>query len=191
MNKTPEEKKLDNTFDEGASGNEPVQTPPESKKPVENKKGGEEMVSLPKEKLEQLFATLQKQSEQIGILFDAADKNRLARAQANENGEPLIKTVKVSKWQDNGKYILGWKLTKNVSEIIAGRWVEDQKTMLVFDDGSNVEVSLLDFYRKIEKEKAEILGRNKKQDSKGIITEILSLQFNDGKQIEIDLKYVN
>lgn len=150
-----------------------------------------ESVSIPMADYKRLMETLEDQSKKIEVLFGAADKARLAKVQQDGRGEPLIKTVKVSKWMDNGKLVLGWKLIKNISEIVNGRWVEDQRTEMVFEDGSKEEASLLDFYRKAEKVQAEIVGRNTKEDMLGRPVQILKVRFSDGKTLDIDARYIN
>ncbi len=149
-----------------------------------------EKMEIDRADFDRLISTIADQNKKISLLFDVADKGRLAKAQANSNGEPLIKTVKVSVWPDNKKFIVAWKLTRNISEIVNGRWIEDQKTLLVFSDGNSEEVSLLDFYRKPTKQKAEILSRSTTEKD-GQSVQILKLKFTDGQELEIDANYIN
>lgn len=161
-----------------------------AKKPVKREISENEMV-MDKKDFESLLNTIKEQNKKIELLFDVADKGRLAKATSGANGEPLIKTVRVQKWPENGKFILGWKLINNQSEIVNGRWIEKQDTFLVFEDGTNLEVSLLDFYRKPVYEKAEILSRTRNENTKGEETQILKVRFSDGKVIEIDASFIN
>ncbi len=147
---------------------------------------------IDKTDFEKLLGTIKEQNQKIEILFQAADKNRIARAYAGADGESLIKTVKINRFSDNQKLIVRWKLTSNQSEIINGRWIENQATILVFEDGSNLEIPLLDFYRKIDKEtKGEIVSRVKKTDEKGKETQMLTLRLKDGKELQIDATFIN
>ncbi len=166
--------------DQGSMSHSSV-IPPEKKK--------EDQVMIDRKDLDKLFETIKDQGKKIEVLYDVADKGRLAKAMSGTNGESLIKTVKISRW-DNGLIIVGWKLTHNQSEIINGRWIEKQDTMLVFSDGSMLEVPLLDFYRKVKKETAEIVSRTKKEIG-GVETQILNLRMKDGLTFEIDAAFIN
>lgn len=164
---------------------------PENATPAATPIAGPGQIVIDKSDFEKLISTITEQNKKIDVLFQAADKNRLARAYAGADGESLIKTVKVSKFSDNDKLIVGWKLTSNQSEIINNRWIEKQDTMLVFEDGTTLEIPLLDFYRKIVKEKAEIVSRVRKEDNRGKEIQILKLRFKDGKELEIDSAFIN
>lgn len=146
-------------------------------------------VKIKKSDFDRLIKSVETLSKDRDTLFSVADKSRLARAQAM-SGEALIHTAKVSMF--DGKYIIGWKLTKNISEIMpqTGRWVEDQQTVLVFEDGETLEMPLIDFYRKITKVSGDIVSQTE-QNSGGIKSTIFTLEFKDGKQLSIDNKFVN
>lgn len=151
----------------------------------------EKKVTLTQTEFNKLLDTIEKLSSGQKTLFDVADKSRLARHQVM-SGEALIRTAKVSIY--DGKYVLGWKLTKNVSEIMpgTGRWVEDQATMLIFEDGETQEIPLIDFYRKIVKESGEIVNQTDQIDeaTKKKVT-IFTIELKTGKQINIDNRFVN
>jgi len=155
------------------------------------KKEAETTVEVKKADLEVIMKKLEDQSKTIDLLYQAADKGRLAKAMWDEKGtNVLIRTAKISKYEPNGKLIIGWKLTKNQSEIINGRWIEDQKTMLVFEDGETAEISLLDFYRYISRVSGEIISRTQKFID-GVEDEILKISLSDGRTLEISSQYVN
>lgn len=175
----PNESVLDNIITEGT----PIAPAPE-------KKGKEEKITITRKEFDTMISTIERQSKDIGTLFEVADKSRLAKIQ-NATGESLIKTVKISRWPDTKKLILGWKLTKNISEIVNGRWIEEQKTIIIFEDGTNEEITLLDFYRKIEKIKGEVLKRRTEQDSTGAKKEYVTVGLEGGKQVELDLAFIN
>lgn len=151
-------------------------------------------VKVKAEDLQSIFTRLDKQAKDLDLLYRASDKNRLSRAMG-ENEESLIKKVKVSIWQDTGIHVIGWKMTKNVSEIIAGRWVEDQQVLVTFEEGEPINVTLLEFYRKIlQKDLADILERTEKSEKvNGRVEkfEMLTVQFEDGKQLIINSRFVN
>lgn len=152
----------------------------------------EETIQVKKSDFDMLMKTVETLSKDRDILFKAADKNRLARVNDSES-QNLVKKVKISKWKNNGMYIIGWKLTSNVSEILPGsnRWVEDQRTMLVFEDGSTIEVPLIEFYRStIAKDVADIIASTQKFiDGQNIVE--YTVEFPNGRKLLIDNRFVN
>lgn len=154
--------------------------------PVANVAVKSSQVVIDKADLDKLFSTITDQGKQIDLLFQVADKGRLARVVGS--GEGLIKTVKIGKY--NGQYVVGWQLTTNQSEIINGRWIENQVTTLILEDKSRVDISLLDFYRKITKDVAEIVKRST-IDEDGKTVRILHVRFKDGKELHIDDSFIN
>ena len=157
-------------------------------KPIVEEGEGSGYVSVKKEDLDALFAKFDKQSEDIKLLYRVADKSRLDNNE--KRGEPLIRTCKVS--TIDGKILLAWKLTKNTSEIINGRWMEEQKIEVFFEDGGNKELQLLDFYRNVTKiSDVEILSRSSSLNDKNEEESIFKLQLPDGKVLEINSKYIN
>lgn len=153
----------------------------------------EETIEISKSDLNTLLEKIEKQSEQIDVLFNAADKGRLFRAQNNNQGESLIRTVKVSRLKDDesGRYIVAWKMTRNNCEIINGKWIEDQKVLIAFDDGKDKEIDFIDFTRKVEKDTAEIVSKENRVLSNGKTEEILNVLFPSGKKLSILANYVN
>ena len=148
------------------------------------------MVEIKKEDLEALLKRVEKQSEDIELLYKATDKARLAKAIGTE--EKLIKTAKIRKWEENGKLVIGWKLTRNICEVVNGRWVEDQQVTMVFEDGTNETASLIDFVRKtLQKEVGDIISKTSKIDEKGESTETFTIQLPNGKKLLIGSAYIN
>ena len=152
----------------------------------------DEFVQVKKEDLQNLFKRLDTLSKNQELLFEAADKNRLSKAQ-NKSGEPLIHTVKISKWDDTDKYVVGWKLIKNRCEVINGVMVTEQNTQVVLNDGTVLEsVPLLEFYRKIiKKDTGEIISKENKYESNGNLEEIYKIQLSNGMELLINSKFVN
>lgn len=144
--------------------------------------------------LKNLFDRLDKQASDIDLLYRASDKNRLSRA-LSDGEESLVKQVKISIWQDNGEHVIGWKMIKNTSEIVNGRWVEDQTVQVVFEKSQPITVPLLEFYRKmLQKDLADILERTQKSEKVNGRTETYEMfvvKFADGKELTINSKFVN
>jgi len=104
----------------------------------------------------------------------------------------LIKQVKISKWEDNGKYIIAWKLMNNRCEVVMGKWIEEQNVTIVFEDGESVTVPLLEFYRKtINKVAADLLKRIEEIDEKNNKVTMFNVQFPNGKKLTINSVFVN
>lgn len=163
--------------------------------PVENEVKPEvesEFVQIKKTDLDEVFKKMDKYQKDIDLLYKASDKSRLAKAQGNGK-DVLIHTTKVSRWDNGDKYVIAWKLDTNRSEIINGKWIEDQQATVILDDAESVSVPLLEFYRKmVHKDIGDIIGREKKFDR---VTdeeyEILKVEFKNGRVLEINSKFVN
>lgn len=162
----------------------------DDKKADKKTKVESEKVEVTKEDLEVLMKRLSEQDKTINLLMETADKGRLAKAMSATN-TPLIYTVRVNKYDPVGKLVVGWKTTINQCEIINGRWVEDQRTLLMFEDGTTIEVTLLDFYRKMSGVKGEIISRREERDIEGNVYESLTIRMEDGKELTISKQFVN
>lgn len=158
---------------------------------TEKSENKEEMIQVSKSEFDRVLKMVETLSKDRDTLFKVADKGRLARI-ADQQGRDLIRQAKISKWPGNGLYIIGWKLAKNMSEIVpgTGRWVEDQSTTLVFEDHSTVEVPLIDFYRMPIKETADIV-ESQSGEKNGVSYTIITVEFPNGKRLSIDNKFIN
>lgn len=154
------------------------------------------MVQVEESVLNDLIKRVETLSKDQNTLFQAADKQRLAKVYEGA-GQSLVKQVKVSYFTDIDKYIIGWKMVKNTSEIMphTGKWVEDQRVIVIFDDGEmSEEMQLVDFYRKINsnKKKADIISQTQKFDEKEKTSiNILEVEFENGKRLLIDSRFIN
>lgn len=144
----------------------------------------EGMVMVKSDDISTLIKKLDEQSKQIEVLFKTADKSRLQKYDEANNGA-LIKTVKV--WIFEGKIVLATKLTSNRCEVIQGRWFEEQKVNVVFDDGSSREMDLLEFTRGKSYQKAEIIERRHPAGSE----EMLKVLLPEGKEVELSVNFIN
>jgi hypothetical protein len=180
-------KKKTNVEDPKVVPTEPKVVPTEPK--VEPKV---ETVEIKKTDYEQLMARLEKNAKDIDLLYKAADKSRMAKAR-NDNAEVLIKSAKVWTWKDTGKIVISTKLIKNICEIVAGRWVEDQLVDVVLEDGEIVKnVPYLEFSRSIlNKTSADILSREESFDSNKNKVILFKLQLPNGKELKINSSFVN
>lgn len=149
-------------------------------------------IEIDRNDLDTLIRKIEDQGKAIQLLTEAADKSRLAKAMSKGGTEPLIRTVRVRKFDPEGKLVVGWKLSNNQCEIINGRWVEDQRSILMFEDNTTKEVPLLDFYRKMSHEIAEIVSRVSEAGSDGNIKEYLNVRLQEsGRPLKIGIEFIN
>jgi len=154
--------------------------------PGPKKEEKEENVSVPKSLLEKLVSTVEKQTEQISILTEAADKNKLSEVERRRNSGKLVKSVRISSFR--GKIIVGWRRTKDEVYFDAeGRLVEKQEIELVFEDKSKEVVTMRQFSNEISALKAEVLRESR--DNEGNIFYVVA--FEDGKELEISQTFIN
>ena len=144
---------------------------------------------MPRADFNKMMSQIEKQSKDIDLLYRASDKHRIAK-ELNKEGENLIRETNVRTWGDTGKLIVKWDdLVTNRSEIIQGKWYEEQTTTFYFEDGESMTVPYLEFVRKtLIKVPAEIIGTT--QDARTGFT-IFKLQFPNGKILLLDSRFVN
>lgn len=166
--------------------NDPVEDTVTPKK-EENKV---DTVTLKKEDYERLISRLEKTSKDIELLYKASDKSRIAKAMGDD-GSNLIKQVRIWRWDGGDNYVIATRLKTNRSEIVQGKWIEDQQVDVVLENGDVVESSYLEFSRRtLQKDIAEILSRKEViENGKNIV--YLQVQLPNGKKIEINSAFVN
>lgn len=165
----------------------------------ENKENGakveekpkKQMVEVSKDDLENLLKKLEKQEKDINLLYQAADKGRLSKAM-NDGSQTLIRTFKVSTWDNTGKIVTGWTLTSNRCEVVLGRWIEEQTVNVLLEDGEVVAATLLEFYRKtIKKIVGDLTSSVEEKDNAGNKVTLYNLELKDGRKIKINSVFVN
>lgn len=162
-------------------------TPPAEPKPDTN------MVEVSTDDLKALIRRIDDLETSNERLLGAADKSRLAHVDSKKQGGKLIRTVRISRLGKNGPIIMGWKLKVNESYIENGRWREHQVVDVTLEDGKTKEMQLLDFYRMQNKDLsgeiiAEKVSTNKET---GEDEQSITVEFKDGKTLEIGLAFIN
>lgn len=148
-------------------------------------------VEIKKSDYDKLMAQLERNAKDIELLYKASDKHRMAKA-IGDGGEILVRKAKVWTWDNTGNIVVATNLISNRSEIILGKWFEDQQVVVVFEDGSTVTVPYLEFSRKIlNKIPADIISTSKSHDDNNREVVIYKLQFPNGKILEINSAFVN
>ena len=150
----------------------------------------EEMIEVKKSDFDKMLSQMEKQSKDIDLLYKAADKSRISKLM-NDGSEVLVKTAKVSTW-DGGPFVIGWKLVSDKSEVVNGRWIEEQTVNIILEDGEVVTVPLLEFYRKtLKKTVGDIISKSEQYDSQNNKITLFKIQFPNGKILEINNSFVN
>ena len=162
----------------------------------ENKK---DIVEVPRSALEQILARQKEQeqvnkdqAEKIRMLTEVADKGRLARYEEKNRPGGLLRRATVRTWE--GSLVLGWKMTTDEVGLstVDGRTVliEKQIVSLYLDTGNKEpevrEVPLLDFSRNYKTLPGDIV-----KQSKGEFGETYTLRLEDGRNIELDIRFIN
>jgi len=155
-------------------------------------KGKKESVEVPKDVLERLLDTVEKQGEKIKDLESAADVGRLSRIQQARNAGKLVKSAKLSIYE--GKVVLGWSRVKDdVYFDESGRLHEDQQVELYLDNGKNKKptktepMSYRAFARLTTKIEGEVIKESK--DKEGQI--MFTVQLEDGREFELPIVFLN
>jgi len=150
----------------------------------EPKKKEEEKVTIPKSTLDSLVDKVEKQSKQINMLVEVADKSRLHRYEAAHK-DMSQKTIKVSTY--GGKIVTGWKMmTNDVYQDNQGRWHEKQEVEIYLIDNTKKLIPYIEFVRNIKKVGGTIIGKTSNADGNNVIKIDVM-----GKHIEIGETFVN
>lgn len=185
------------TPDEGAGNNDP-QTGPTTREnaPVVNPANAspspsgnakeEETVTVSKAQFEQLLADMASMKKAQTELEGTASQDQIRKLDALRASGRLVKAVKIRKF--NGKLVIGWQVI--VDEVYMspeGKLIEDQKLKLFFEDATTFDTSLIQFSRISLYESYEVV-----KESKNAMGEMLfTVQLADGKELEINSKFVN
>lgn len=146
----------------------------------------EEMIEVPKTMLDRLLKRMETVEEDNKLLKEVADKDKIARIMTLRSGGKLIKTVNLS--TISNKVVIGWsKVKDDVYFDEQGRLHEDQRLSVIYEGGEKVEMDYRQFSRVKSPIKAEILSETKDNDGNTNLKVLLP----DGKEINIDIKFVN
>lgn len=138
------------------------------------------------EKVEISKTVLSKLLERVDDLENAADRRRLENVQSRRNEGKLVKRARISFFE--GKAVVGWKKIKDdVYTDKDGRLHEDQVIEIFFEDGKSTETDYRTFSRVSTKKEGEVIGESK--DKEG--NENYKIQMDDGREYDIDIKFIN
>jgi len=155
----------------------------------EETKKEEEVVEIKKTDLQSLLERLDKVEKDNNMLLSVADKGRVSRYELI-NQEELIRTAKISFLKNEkgeSKAVVAWRTVQDEVYIDAnGVYRENQIIEIFFDDKKSQKIRYIDFVRLVEKREGEII--EKRQTKEG---EIFKIQMKDGKEYELDIKFIN
>lgn len=162
-----------------------------------NKKEEGKTVEVPESTLQELLSKVEEyekkdkqREEQIEMLTHAADKGRLAAWDEKHKGGDLIRTAKVSLWE--GKIVVGWKMIKDEVFVDKDKVLRENQLLRLYlhtgegDKPEKQDINYVNFYRNKKMRVGDIVKK-----SEGVDGNTFTLQFSDGKKIEIDTRFVN
>lgn len=185
--------------DEVKTDDELVKQPGEKEvKPVAPKKttektAKEEEITVKKDVLDGILATLQEQQKELERLQYAADKGRMAKFNEKNTGEP-IRRVTVNHY--NGQIVVAWtSMTANevYKDFRTGVWHEKLETKIVLMDGTEVPLVYEDFI-KLPHLDCDVLNRLVGDDGKSVYKLITAEAVGKVKvdyEFEIDGTFIN
>lgn len=162
----------------------------------DEKKKKKDVIEVDRATIEAILERQKQQDKEISRLtkdneklIAVADKGRLSLFDQQHNDQPLIRNANLNVWQ--GKIVLGWKTVKDEVGVMDGRIYENQVVEMYLDDGVGnepkaVQVNYLDFGRNMRKMAAEIVKQSKTKYG-----EAYTLQTKDGREYEIDIRFIN
>lgn len=148
-----------------------------------------ETIEIPKKLYDSLQERMKRLERDTELLISVADKRALARhfARQREGKVPIIKLREI-----DGQIVLGWKSSKDIVEKRGARpkdWYEEQRTILLLEDGSKKEMIQKDFELQHKKVACRRMG---------IVTDDITgkvayrlVRLDNGKEYTIGEQFVN
>lgn len=147
------------------------------------------MVEIEADDLKAILARLDNVEKDNEMLKYASDKGRLAKYEIM-NQKDIIRTAKISFLKDNkGKQqaVVAWRTVQDDVYLDAhGIYHEDQVIEVTLEDDSKNKLRYIDFARLVEKKEGEIIKKKQTKDG-----EVFKIQMKDGKEYDLDIKFIN
>jgi len=155
----------------------------ETKKSKERELDVKDLVRL----IQDQSAQLEQLQRDRDMLFSIADKKRLS-TYMNQHREHTPNEVRIREFE--GKIVVGWKGTVDkVERVRPLRWLEDQRTMLMFEDKTTKEVLQVDFELQHVKIKCKRIGIVTDERTGEVAFKLVRL--DNGQSYTIGSAYVN
>jgi hypothetical protein len=143
-------------------------------------------VTLSQEAFDALMGRLTSLEKTSDLVLQVQDSNKIKKIEEMRREGKLVKSVKLRRM--DGKLVLAWRTIENdVYKDEAGRYIEKQTLELTFEDDSKESVSLRKWASVAEYVPFEVIGENR--NANGDI--FFKVQGADGKELEIDINFVN
>ena len=128
---------------------------------------------------------LGRMEEEQRLRDQVMDRNDAAKIEELRRAGKIVKNVRIHIY-DNLP-VLGWKMLKNDVYMREGRLVEDQTVEIITEDATKHVMNLRDWASLPGTLEGEVTKESKEQNGDVYFT----VQFPDGKTIEINSVYVN
>jgi len=151
------------------------------------KKEDDGMIKISKEALVELKSVVDQLKKDNELLFQIADKRQMARLQAQRRAKmPDYINLR----QLNGKIVVGWAMSEDKVEYDSARkvWLESQKVLVIYEDGTKEEMYLREFELKHTKVRCQKIGEVIDNSGRKAFKLV---RLDNGKEYTIDETFVN
>jgi len=142
------------------------------------------------ELIKTLLGKVDELSKQNEMLMDVADKKALS-AYYSRNQKALPKIVRLN--TIDGKVIVGSKMIRNdvYKENIGGNyiWREKQSVKLLFEDGTEGEMSYSDYVKAYQQVEAKVVSKTEDEATGGLTLKVV--RTDNGKEVSVGVEYIN
>ncbi len=158
-----------------------------AKAEAEAEKNKEKTVTLTQEQFDLILNEIQTLKKGQKTLEDTSSPDQIKRIEAIRAKGGLVKSVKIA--EIDGKLVKSWDSTADEVYIdhALGKEISKQMTKLNFFDGGDKEISQTEFARRKIMKPFEVIKEGK--DRVGNI--VLTVTTDDGKEFDIDSRYIN
>ena len=166
--------------------------------PQEAQPNKAETIEVDKEQLGKLLQEFEGMKQEISVLKEISNKDELAKYLSRHKG-PMTRKCRVRTLRyENGdrKAILSWP-SMVINDVFVGengRSVAKQIVKLNMEDGSDEVVELMEYSRRYEYMDADVIKRSKDYttiDGKEVEREIWHVKAENGKEYDIDTRFIN
>lgn len=162
-------------------------TPTEPQVPSEAQTTGKKDagVTLSTEAFNALMARISDLEKITKEVYDVQDKSKIAKIEAMRREGKLVKDVKLR--VVDGKVVVAWKTLNDEVYFADGKLIENQKIQVFFEDKTNKEFSMRQWAAIPAYQSFEVIRESRSENGQIFYT----VRREDGKELEIDITYIN